>query len=171
MLPRLRPRSRQPAVPPMLREAVTAVMIAVEEIVDATATVIETVAVIIVSQITNGIGAVTETDDDAATAADQLPHTRVLTQTKSQATAAMTIAVMAVTVIVTVSATVIVAAEVITTREVVGLALMAFIEPFIYHPLIVFFALRGYFNFVTGKKHTWGKWVRIELYIYIYIFS
>ena len=47
-----------------------------------------------------------------------------------------------------------------TWREVVGLALMAFIEPFIYHPLIVFFALRGYFNFITGKKHTWGNMQR-----------
>lgn len=47
-----------------------------------------------------------------------------------------------------------------TWREVIGLALMAFIEPFIYHPLIVFFALRGYFNFVTGKKHTWGNMQR-----------
>jgi cellulose synthase/poly-beta-1,6-N-acetylglucosamine synthase-like glycosyltransferase len=47
-----------------------------------------------------------------------------------------------------------------TWREVVGLASMAFIEPFVYHPLIVFFALRGYFNFITGKKHTWGNMQR-----------
>jgi cellulose synthase/poly-beta-1,6-N-acetylglucosamine synthase-like glycosyltransferase len=47
-----------------------------------------------------------------------------------------------------------------TWREVMGLALMAFIEPFIYHPLIVFFALRGYFNFITGKKHSWGNMQR-----------
>lgn len=47
-----------------------------------------------------------------------------------------------------------------TWKEVVGLALMAFIEPFVYHPLIVFFALKGYFNFVTGKKHSWGNMQR-----------
>ncbi|PWV48790.1 glycosyltransferase [Chitinophaga sp. S165] len=47
-----------------------------------------------------------------------------------------------------------------TWREVIGLALMAFIEPFVYHPLIVFFALKGYFNFITGKKHSWGNMQR-----------
>ncbi len=47
-----------------------------------------------------------------------------------------------------------------TWKEVIGLALMAFIEPFVYHPLIVFFALKGYFNFITGKKHSWGNMQR-----------
>lgn len=47
-----------------------------------------------------------------------------------------------------------------TWKEVLGLALMAFIEPFVYHPLIVFFALKGYFNFITGKKHSWGNMQR-----------
>jgi cellulose synthase/poly-beta-1,6-N-acetylglucosamine synthase-like glycosyltransferase len=47
-----------------------------------------------------------------------------------------------------------------TWREVVGLALMAFIEPFVYHPLIVFFALRGYYFFMIGKKHSWGNMQR-----------
>jgi cellulose synthase/poly-beta-1,6-N-acetylglucosamine synthase-like glycosyltransferase len=47
-----------------------------------------------------------------------------------------------------------------TWREVIGLALMAFIEPFIYHPLIVFFALRGYYFFMIGKKHSWGNMQR-----------
>ncbi|WP_341837229.1 glycosyltransferase [Chitinophaga pollutisoli] len=45
-------------------------------------------------------------------------------------------------------------------REVVGLALMAFLEPIIYHPLIVFFALRGYWFFLTGKKSNWGNMQR-----------
>jgi cellulose synthase/poly-beta-1,6-N-acetylglucosamine synthase-like glycosyltransferase len=44
--------------------------------------------------------------------------------------------------------------------EVLGLCFMAFIEPIIYHPMIVFFALRGYFNFITGKKHNWGNMQR-----------
>lgn len=47
-----------------------------------------------------------------------------------------------------------------TWREVIGLGLMAFIEPFIYHPLIVFFALRGYYFFIIGKKHSWGNMQR-----------
>ena len=47
-----------------------------------------------------------------------------------------------------------------TWREVMGLALMAFLEPFVYHPLIVFFALRGYYFFIVGKKHTWGNMQR-----------
>ncbi len=45
-------------------------------------------------------------------------------------------------------------------REVFGLALMAFLEPIIYHPLIVFFALRGYWFFLTGKKSNWGNMQR-----------
>ncbi|MCD6011205.1 MAG: glycosyltransferase [Flavipsychrobacter sp.] len=47
-----------------------------------------------------------------------------------------------------------------TWGETIGLCLMAFLEPFIYHPLIVFFALKGYFNFIIGKKHTWGNMQR-----------
>jgi cellulose synthase/poly-beta-1,6-N-acetylglucosamine synthase-like glycosyltransferase len=47
-----------------------------------------------------------------------------------------------------------------TWKEVMGLALMAFLEPLIYHPLIVFFALRGYYFFLIGKKHSWGNMQR-----------
>ena len=47
-----------------------------------------------------------------------------------------------------------------TWREVIGLALMAFIEPFVYHPLIMFFALRGYYFFMIGKKSNWGNMQR-----------
>lgn len=47
-----------------------------------------------------------------------------------------------------------------TWGEVMGLCLMAFLEPFLYHPLILFFALKGYFNFITGRKHTWGNMQR-----------
>jgi hypothetical protein len=43
---------------------------------------------------------------------------------------------------------------------VLGLAAMAFLEPIIYHPLIVFFAVRGYFFFITGRKHVWGNMQR-----------
>lgn len=47
-----------------------------------------------------------------------------------------------------------------TTKEVLGLSMMAFLEPFIYHPFIVAFALKGYYNFITGKKHVWGNMQR-----------
>jgi cellulose synthase/poly-beta-1,6-N-acetylglucosamine synthase-like glycosyltransferase len=47
-----------------------------------------------------------------------------------------------------------------TWSETIGLCLMAFIEPFIYHPLIVFFAIKGYFNFITGRQHAWGNMQR-----------
>ncbi len=47
-----------------------------------------------------------------------------------------------------------------TWGEVIGLCMMAFLEPFVYHPLILFFSLKGYFNFVTGRKHVWGNMQR-----------
>ena len=47
-----------------------------------------------------------------------------------------------------------------TWKEVIGLSLMAFLEPFIYHPLIVFFALRGYVFFLFGTKQKWGDMQR-----------
>ena len=47
-----------------------------------------------------------------------------------------------------------------TWGEVIGLCTMAFFEPFVYHPLILFFSLKGYFNFVTGRKHVWGNMQR-----------
>ncbi len=47
-----------------------------------------------------------------------------------------------------------------TWGETIGLCLMAFIEPFLYHPLIMFFALKGYFNFIIGRKHVWGNMQR-----------
>jgi cellulose synthase/poly-beta-1,6-N-acetylglucosamine synthase-like glycosyltransferase len=47
-----------------------------------------------------------------------------------------------------------------TWTEVLGLCLMAFLEPLIYHPLILFYALRGYFYFIIGKKHSWGNMQR-----------
>jgi len=47
-----------------------------------------------------------------------------------------------------------------TWREVIGLSLMSLLEPLIYHPLVVFFALKGYFNYLTGKTHSWGDMSR-----------
>ena len=47
-----------------------------------------------------------------------------------------------------------------TTREVLTLFLTAFIEPFIYHPMIMFFSLKGYFSFVTSRELAWGTMTR-----------
>lgn len=38
--------------------------------------------------------------------------------------------------------------------------ILPFIEPFVYHPLLVYFCLRGYFNFFTSKKMEWGTMTR-----------
>lgn len=47
-----------------------------------------------------------------------------------------------------------------TTREVLSLFFTAFIEPIIYHPLIVFFSLKGYFSFITSRELAWGTMTR-----------
>lgn len=45
-------------------------------------------------------------------------------------------------------------------RETFSLCLMPFFEMLIYHPLVMLFSLRGYFNFITGQKHSWGNMQR-----------
>lgn len=45
-------------------------------------------------------------------------------------------------------------------RSFVWLVLAAFFEPFLYHPLIVLFSLKGYFNFIVGIRRNWGKMTR-----------
>jgi len=47
-----------------------------------------------------------------------------------------------------------------TWREVAFLCLTPFMEFLFYHPLIVFFSIRGYYYFLTGKKSTWGNMQR-----------
>ncbi|WP_223439380.1 glycosyltransferase family 2 protein [Polaribacter litorisediminis] len=47
-----------------------------------------------------------------------------------------------------------------TTREVLSLFITAFIEPIFYHPLIVFFSLKGYFSFITSQELAWGTMTR-----------
>lgn len=47
-----------------------------------------------------------------------------------------------------------------TTREVLTLFLTAFIEPILYHPLILFFSLKGYFSFLTSRELAWGTMTR-----------
>lgn len=47
-----------------------------------------------------------------------------------------------------------------TWWEVMKLLFMGFLEPFIYHPLIVFFAIRGYWSYLTQRQHEWGSMTR-----------
>lgn len=47
-----------------------------------------------------------------------------------------------------------------TTREVLTLFITAFIEPILYHPMIMFFSLKGYFSFITSRELTWGTMTR-----------
>ncbi len=47
-----------------------------------------------------------------------------------------------------------------TTREYLRLSFFCMIEPVIYHPLIVFFSLRGYVDFLTKKNFEWGQMTR-----------
>lgn len=45
--------------------------------------------------------------------------------------------------------------------EVFRLCLAAVAEPFVYHPLVLFFSLRGNWFFLTNKKLSWGVMTRI----------
>jgi hypothetical protein len=47
-----------------------------------------------------------------------------------------------------------------TTGEILKLGLMVFIEPFIYHPMLMYFSLKGYFNFFTSRQMEWGTMTR-----------
>jgi poly-beta-1,6-N-acetyl-D-glucosamine synthase len=46
-------------------------------------------------------------------------------------------------------------------RMIIKLLLTAWIEPIIFHPLIVYWALRGNFDFFIRKKKTWGNMTRV----------
>ncbi|HTJ11084.1 MAG TPA: glycosyltransferase [Dinghuibacter sp.] len=45
-------------------------------------------------------------------------------------------------------------------REVLLLCTTPFLEFLLYHPMIVLFSIRGYYYFLTGKKHSWGNMQR-----------
>ena len=45
-------------------------------------------------------------------------------------------------------------------REVGKLCIMPFFEFLLYHPMIVIFSLKGYLDFLTGKKAAWGNMQR-----------
>jgi cellulose synthase/poly-beta-1,6-N-acetylglucosamine synthase-like glycosyltransferase len=44
-------------------------------------------------------------------------------------------------------------------RDLIKLWILSFLEPFIYHPLILYWEMKGNFDFLTGKK-AWGKMSR-----------
>lgn len=47
-----------------------------------------------------------------------------------------------------------------TWGDVLRICCMVFVEMLLYHPLIVFFALRGYIFFLTNRQHSWGNMQR-----------
>lgn len=47
-----------------------------------------------------------------------------------------------------------------SAKEVLKLCGAALLEPFVYHPLVLFFALKGNFYFISGKTLEWGQMQR-----------
>jgi cellulose synthase/poly-beta-1,6-N-acetylglucosamine synthase-like glycosyltransferase len=47
-----------------------------------------------------------------------------------------------------------------TSKEVWALFVTALIEPFTYHPMILFFSLKGYYSYITSRELTWGTMTR-----------
>ena len=45
-------------------------------------------------------------------------------------------------------------------REYFRLILFCLVEPIIYHPLIVFFNIRGYIDYLTKSSFEWGTMTR-----------
>jgi len=38
--------------------------------------------------------------------------------------------------------------------------IMLLFEPFLYHPILVYFSIKGYLNFFLSRKVEWGKMTR-----------
>lgn len=47
-----------------------------------------------------------------------------------------------------------------SVKSYLWICLAAMAEPFIYHPMVVFFSLRGYWNYLVKKKAVWGEMTR-----------
>ena len=45
-------------------------------------------------------------------------------------------------------------------KDYLWILLAAMLEPFIYHPMVVFFSLKGYWNYFINKKAVWGEMTR-----------
>ena len=50
-----------------------------------------------------------------------------------------------------------------TKQDILRLLIAAILEPFIYHPLIVYFGIKGYITFLTQKELNWGTMTRAGL--------
>lgn len=50
--------------------------------------------------------------------------------------------------------------NVYSKREYLRMTILSLLEPILYHPLIVFFSIRGYIDFLTRKNFEWGKMTR-----------
>jgi len=48
-------------------------------------------------------------------------------------------------------------------KDIIKLIIVALLEPFIYHPLIVFYGMRGYITFLRSKELSWGTMTRAGL--------
>lgn len=46
-------------------------------------------------------------------------------------------------------------------KEIFKLCAVAFLEPIVYHPIVLFYALKGNFYFFTGKTLAWGNMTRV----------
>lgn len=46
-------------------------------------------------------------------------------------------------------------------REVLKLCLAAIVEPLVYHPLVLFYSIRGNWFFFTNRKLSWGQMTRV----------
>lgn len=62
--------------------------------------------------------------------------------------------------IVTISFDLMVKKQYQTFGEYLKLILFSSFEAFLYHPMIVYFSLRGYFQFLTQKNFSWGEMTR-----------
>lgn len=47
-----------------------------------------------------------------------------------------------------------------SNKSYLKLLLAAFLEPILYHPFIVFFSIKGYYNYLTGQAAVWGEMTR-----------
>lgn len=47
-----------------------------------------------------------------------------------------------------------------TWREAIGLCLTAFVEMFLFHPIVLFSGIRGYIYYMSGRRDKWGDMQR-----------
>ncbi len=47
-----------------------------------------------------------------------------------------------------------------TTGEAIRIFITELLEPLLYHPIIMFFSLKGYVSFITARELAWGTMTR-----------